>query len=165
MSYTNQDNYSIIHMKTSALKLWDNFRKLPLNAKMVAIALTMVLTAIGVALIPTGHSRKVPTVATVIGKAQTTVQERARPRTQFLLAVRHSDGTLQDVSVKHSTYVATAVGSALELQASPADRGVSPPPMETARGWFSSILFFCGILGFIYVITDGTRAYNTRVSC
>jgi hypothetical protein len=127
-SYISQDNYSLTIMKSVAISATYNFRKLSRSMQYLLLAPLFALMFVLASAVDSAYLKESYVAATVIAKTKSESTHKGNWKPHFILALRHPDGTLQDVRTSYAVYATTPVGSTWGVMYSDFDRG-HPMPM------------------------------------
>ena len=103
------------------------FGKLSESAKAVLLGFILVAVAVLMCNVDTGYTATRVVNATVIAKTDGATQTKSSASPYFIIAVRHPDGTTQDVYTSFADYSQTPVGSTLQVNVSNQSLGYDMP--------------------------------------
>lgn len=120
-------------MKSIAISATYNFRQLSRSARYLLMAALFALTFVLARSVDSEYMKESYIDATVIGKTKSESTHKGNWNPHFILALRHPDGTLQEVRTDYAVYAATQVGSTWGVMYSDFDRGRPMPMADRVR--------------------------------
>lgn len=135
-------------MKAIVTQAHATYQQMSMSAKYLLAVVLAMLVCVTTASISTDYTRRAYVNATVVAKTQTTPVHKGNWTPKFIIALRHPDGTLQDVYTSYSRYATTEVGSKWGVMYSDFDRGRPVPTTDKVRFSILFISLACAVLAF-----------------
>jgi hypothetical protein len=141
-------------MTAIAQSVSTTFKGLSTHIKLFLLALALLFACVKVATMENSYNHLSYVSATVIAKTQMPgARNAATP--SFILALRHPDGTLEDVYTSFARYSTTEIGSKWGTYTSDAIKNLPAPGFEKARMFLAIAL----VIGFALSLAGGIASW------
>lgn len=140
-------------MNAIAYQVSSTFDRISTRARYAICGILLLCVFVGLLTVQTDYSRQTVVAATVIAKTQG--EARRSNGTEFIVALRLPDGTLQDVRTTFAQYSVTEVGSKWGVLVSDSSRGLPMPLTDKLLLTSFVLALMGGVWCVLYALFEG----------